>query len=228
MLFFVDTADLSEISELAQSGFLDGVTTNPTLIAQAGGSFTKRLEDICALTKGPVSAEVTALDSETMVAQGQTLARIATNIIIKVPLTWPGLDACRKLSAMGIGVNVTLCFTPNQVLLAAKAGAAFASIFMGRLDDVGAPSAHVIELSQHILKNFNFSTKILAASIRSVDHVTKAAHLGAGAVTMPPKIFKALAHHPLTDRGIDIFTADWAAHITQSETDETQNFCFQL
>jgi transaldolase len=209
MKFFADTADLSEIRELAAMGLLDGVTTNPTLVAKAGGDFKKTVKEICAIVEGPVSAEVTALDAEGMVAEGRHLAKIAPNVTVKVPLTWDGLKACRTLTQAGTMVNVTLCFNANQALLAAKAGATFISPFIGRLDDAGIDGMELIEEIRTIYDNYDFSTEILAASIRTVNHVKYAAMAGADVATVPPSVLKTLVKHPLTDKGIELFTADW-------------------
>jgi transaldolase len=210
MKFFVDTADTDAIRELAASGLVDGVTTNPSLIAKAGRDITEVTKEICDIVDGPVSAEVTALDHETMVEQGRKLATIAENIAIKVPLTWDGLRACKVLSDEGRMVNVTLCFTAAQALLAAKAGATFISPFIGRLDDIGLDGMELIADIRQIYDNYGFSTEILAASIRSVNHVRDAAKIGADVATLPPGVMKSLAGHPLTDKGLDAFLSDWA------------------
>ncbi|HEX2432235.1 MAG TPA: fructose-6-phosphate aldolase [Aestuariivirgaceae bacterium] len=209
MKFFADTAELGEIRELAAMGLLDGITTNPSLVAKAGRDFKEILREICAVVEGPVSAEVTALDTDGMLAEGRHLAGIAPNIAVKVPMTWEGLKACRALSQAGTKVNVTLCFNANQALLAAKAGAAFISPFIGRLDDAGEDGMEVIEEIRQIYDNYDFETEILAASIRSVNHVKYAALAGADIATVPPAVLKALVKHPLTDKGIELFTADW-------------------
>jgi transaldolase len=189
---------------------VDGVTTNPSLIAKAGRDITEVTKEICDIVDGPVSAEVTALDHETMVEQGRKLATIAENIAIKVPLTWDGLRACKVLSDEGRMVNVTLCFTAAQALLAAKAGATFISPFIGRLDDIGLDGMELIADIRQIYDNYGFSTEILAASIRSVNHVRDAAKIGADVATLPPGVMKSLAGHPLTDKGLDAFLSDWA------------------
>lgn len=211
MKFFVDTADLNEIKELAATGLLDGVTTNPSLIAKSGGDFKSTIREICAIVPGPVSAEVAATDYDGMLAEGRELARIAKNVTIKVPLTMDGLKACRALTSEGTLVNVTLCFSANQALLAAKAGATFISPFIGRLDDIGLDGMALIREIRQIYDNYqNFSTDILAASIRTVNHVKEAALIGADVATVPPAILKALVKHPLTDKGLEQFLADWA------------------
>ncbi|KAB2849329.1 MAG: fructose-6-phosphate aldolase [Hyphomicrobiaceae bacterium] len=209
MKFFVDTADIAEIKELAASGLLDGVTTNPSLVAKAGRDFKELVGEICKLVPGPVSAEVTALDSAGMLKEGRLLARIANNVAVKVPLTLDGLKACKGLTEEGVMVNVTLCFSANQALLAAKAGATFVSPFIGRLDDVGLNGMELIQEIRAIYDNYDFSTEILAASIRTVNHVKEAALIGADVVTAPPAILKALVKHPLTDKGLELFLADW-------------------
>ena len=210
MKFFVDTADVGEIRELAATGLLDGVTTNPTLIAKAGRPIKQVIAEICAAVDGPVSAEVAATDFDGMVREGVKLADIAENVTIKVPLTWDGLKACRALSQRGHKVNVTLCFSANQALLAAKAGATFISPFAGRLDDIGFDGMEVIREIRVIYDNYdNLNTEILAASIRTPLHVKQAAMAGADVATIPPAVLKSLARHPLTDKGLDAFLADW-------------------
>jgi transaldolase len=210
MKFFVDTADINEIKELAATGLLDGVTTNPTLVAKAGRDFKEIIGEICAAVPGPVSAEVAATDYEGMLKEGRTLATIAKNVTIKVPLTLEGLKACRTLTSEGTMVNVTLCFSANQALLAAKAGATFVSPFIGRLDDIGLNGMDLIREIRTIYDNYqNLTTDILAASIRTVNHVKEAALIGADVVTVPPAILKALVKHPLTDAGLATFLADW-------------------
>lgn len=210
MKFFVDTADVAEIRELAALGLLDGVTTNPSLVAKAGGDFKAIIAEICAVVPGPVSAEVAALDAEGMVREGRILAKIASNVTVKVPLTWEGLKACRILTGEGTMVNVTLCFSANQAILAAKAGATFVSPFIGRLDDIGLDGMELIEDIRTIYDNYaDFRTEILAASIRTVNHVTEAAMAGADVATVPPATLKALVKHPLTDKGLEQFLVDW-------------------
>jgi transaldolase len=210
MKFFVDSADVAEIRDLATTGLVDGVTTNPSLVAKSGRKFFDVLAEICAAVEGPVSAEVTATDADAMVAEGRTLARLAANIAVKVPLTWDGLKACRALAQAGTKVNVTLCFSANQAILAAKAGAAFISPFVGRLDDVGEDGMDLIRDIRTIYDNYErFTTEILVASIRHPRHVTDAAKIGADVCTVPPDVLRKLAQHPLTDRGLDAFLADW-------------------
>jgi transaldolase len=209
MKFFVDTADTAVISELAATGLLDGVTTNPSLIMKSGRDFKEVVAEICETVAGPVSAETVALDAETMIAEGRELARIAENIAIKVPLTMDGLKACRTLADEGRMVNVTLCFSANQALLAAKAGATFISPFVGRLDDINLDGMELIADIRTIYDNYGFETQILAASIRSVNHVAEAAKIGADVATMPPDVVKKLSLHPLTDKGLDAFLKDW-------------------
>jgi len=210
MKFFVDTADIGEIRELAATGMIDGVTTNPSLIAKSGRDFKDVIAEICAEVDGPVSAEVAATDHETMLKEGRLLAKIAGNVAVKVPLTWDGLKACKALSDAGHMVNVTLCFSATQALLAAKAGATFISPFIGRLDDIGLDGMELIADIRQIYDNYQFQTQILAASIRSVNHVATAAKIGADVATVPPDVLKKLAHHPLTDKGLAAFLADWA------------------
>ena len=210
MKFFVDTADVAEIKDLAATGLLDGVTTNPSLVAKAGRDFKTIIKEICDIVPGPVSAEVAALDTEGMIAEGRTLAKIADNVTVKVPLTMEGLKACRVLTAEGTMVNVTLCFSANQALLAAKAGATFVSPFIGRLDDIGLDGMELIREIRTIYDNYpGLGTEILAASIRTVNHVKDAAMIGADVATIPPAILKALIKHPLTDKGVETFLADW-------------------
>jgi transaldolase len=210
MKFFVDTADIAEIKELAATGLLDGVTTNPSLVAKAGRDFKELIAQICEAVPGPVSAEVAATDFAGMMKEGRLLARIAPNVTIKVPLTWDGLKACKALTAEGTMVNVTLCFSATQALLAAKAGATFVSPFIGRLDDIGLDGMELIHEIRTIYDNYpELDTEILAASIRTVNHVKDAAMGGADVATVPPAILKALVKHPLTDKGLEQFLADW-------------------
>jgi transaldolase len=211
MKFFVDTADVTEIAELAATGLLDGVTTNPSLIKKAGRDFKQVVKEICALVDGPVSAEVVALDHATMMKEAETLIPIASNICIKVPLTLDGLKTCKALSSRGVMVNVTLCFTANQALLAAKAGASFISPFVGRHDDVSWDGMQLIEDIRLIYDNYDFDTEILAASLRHPIHVMQCAKIGADVATMPADVIKKLFNHPLTDRGLEQFVADWKA-----------------
>jgi transaldolase len=210
MKFFVDTADVTEIKELAATGLVDGVTTNPSLVAKAGGDFKEIIAEICAVVPGPVSAEVAATDLAGMLKEGRTLARIAGNVTVKVPLTWDGLKACRALTGDGIMVNVTLCFSANQALLAAKAGATFVSPFVGRLDDAGQDGMELVREIRAVYDNYaDLKTLILAASIRNVTHVKQAAMIGADVATLPPAVLRALVNHPLTDKGLELFLKDW-------------------
>lgn len=210
MKFFVDTADVKEIQELNALGLLDGVTTNPSLILKSGGKIDEVTKQICDIVEGPVSAEVTATDYDGMMKEAKVLAKIADNVCIKVPLTLDGLKACRAIRAEGRMVNVTLCFSANQALLAAKAGATFISPFIGRLDDMGFDGMEVIAEIRQVYDNYGFDTEILAASIRTPDHVKRAALIGADVATIPPATLKALVKHPLTDKGLEQFLADWA------------------
>lgn len=211
MKFFVDTADTADIAELNDLGLLDGVTTNPSLIAKSGRDFKEVIAEICGIVEGPVSAEVTALDADGMIAEGKDLRAIADNVTIKVPLTLDGLKACKALSSEGTMVNVTLCFSANQALLAAKCGATFISPFIGRLDDINIDGMALIEEIRTIYDNYPaLETEILAASIRTANHVKQSALVGADVATIPPAVLKGLAKHPLTDKGIDAFMADWA------------------
>ena len=210
MKLFVDTADIKEIKELNDLGLLDGVTTNPSLILKSGGKIADVTRQICDIVEGPVSAEVTATDYDGMMQQAKVLAKIADNIAIKVPLTWDGLKACRALRSDGRMVNVTLCFSANQALLAAKAGATFISPFIGRIDDMGIDGVELISEIRTIYDNYGFKTEILAASIRTVNHVKQVAMIGADVATVPPATLKALVKHPLTDKGLEQFLADWA------------------
>lgn len=210
MKFFVDTADLSEIKELAATGLVDGVTTNPSLVAKAKRDFREIIAEICDVVAGPVSAEVAATDVAGMLREGRALAKIAKNVTVKVPLTWEGLKACRALAEDGTMVNVTLCFSLNQALLAAKAGATFISPFIGRLDDTGADGMDLVREIRTVYDNYpDLKTQVLAASIRNVLHVKQAAMIGADAATMPAAVLRALVVHPLTDRGLELFLADW-------------------
>ncbi|HEX4295716.1 MAG TPA: fructose-6-phosphate aldolase [Rhizomicrobium sp.] len=208
MKLFIDSADISEIREYAESGFVDGVTTNPSLAAKTGRDYVGVLEDICGIVKGSVSAEVLATDFDGMMAQGRRFSKIAKNITIKVPLTWDGMKACRALSGEGLAVNVTLCFSPVQAMMAAKAGATYISPFIGRVDDVGEDGVGLIRDIRAIYDNYDFKTNILAASIRSVSHVRESALAGADVATIPGSIFKLLLNHPLTDKGLAAFLAD--------------------
>lgn len=210
MKFFVDTAIIEEIRELNDLGLVDGVTTNPSLILKSGRDIIDVTKEICSLVNGPVSAEVTANDFDGMMRQADILSKIAENICIKLPLTWDGLKACKALTKNGIKTNLTLCFSANQALLAAKAGATYVSPFIGRLDDIGLNGIDLIGEIRTIFDNYDFTTKILAASIRTVNHVKEAALIGADVATIPPSIMKILVKHPLTDKGLDIFLKDWA------------------
>lgn len=209
MKFFVDTADTREIAELAETGLLDGVTTNPSLIHKSGRDFMEVTREICDLVDGPVSAEVVALDHAEMMREAEVLRKIADNVCIKVPLTIDGLKTCKKLTSDGTKVNVTLCFSANQALLAAKAGATFISPFIGRHDDNGFDGMDLIEDIRLIYDNYGFETEILAASIRHPVHVLQAAKIGADVATMPPAVIRGLFKHVLTDKGIEAFLADW-------------------
>ena len=208
MKFFVDTADIDQIKELHSYGMVDGVTTNPSIIAKSGRDIFEVTEEICKITDGPVSAEVVALDFETMLAEGRKLAKIAEKIAVKVPLTWAGLQTCKALSDEGTMVNVTLCFSANQALLAAKAGATFISPFIGRLDDINLDGLELIEDIRTIYDNYGYDTQILAASIRSANHMSECAKIGADVATAPPAVIKAMASHVLTDKGLAGFMAD--------------------
>jgi transaldolase len=209
MKFFADTGDVAEIREIQSMGLLDGVTTNPTLIAKSGRPFKDVVKEICAITDGPVSAEVAALDYDGMMKEADVLRKIAKNVAVKVPLTIEGLKACKALSGDGTMVNVTLCFSPNQALLAAKAGAHFISPFIGRLDDIHLDGLDLIAEIRQIYDNYDYDTNILAASIRTANHIKECALLGADYVTAPPAVLKSLVKHPLTDKGIEQFLADW-------------------
>ena len=210
MKFFVDTADVDAIGELNDLGMVDGVTTNPSIIMKSGRDIKEVTKEICDMVAGPVSAETVALDADGMIAEGRELAKIAENIAIKVPLTWAGLKACNVLSGEGRMVNVTLCFSANQALLAAKAGATFISPFIGRLDDINLDARELIEDIRTIYDNYGFETQILAASIRSANHMKEAALIGADVATAPPAVIKSMANHVLTDKGLDAFMKDWA------------------
>ncbi|SEP75022.1 fructose-6-phosphate aldolase [Thalassovita taeanensis] len=209
MKFFVDTAEVAAIAELNDLGMVDGVTTNPSLILKSGRDILEVTREIAAMVDGPVSAEVVALKADDMIAEGRKLAKIADNIAVKVPLTWDGLKTCKVLSEEGTMVNVTLCFSANQALLAAKAGATFISPFIGRLDDINIDGMDLIEDIRTVYDNYGFATEILAASIRTVNHVLECARIGADVMTAPPSVIKALASHPLTDKGLETFMKDW-------------------
>lgn len=210
MEFFLDTADVDSIRELSETGLIDGVTTNPSLVAKSGKDFFTILKDISKIVSGPISAEVTALESDGMVAEGEKLAKIAKNIVIKLPLTQEGLKACTKLTKKKIKTNVTLCFSPAQALIAAKSGATYISPFVGRLDDIGENGMELIQKIKDIYSNYpKLNTKILVASVRNMEHVAQAAIIGADVVTLPPKILEELYEHPLTKKGLDAFLEDW-------------------
>ncbi len=211
MKFFVDTADVAAIAELHALGMVDGVTTNPSLILKSGRDIIEVTKEICGIVSGPVSAEVVATKADEMIAEGRKLAAIAPNIAVKVPLTWDGLQTCKVLSGDGFMVNVTLCFSANQALIAAKAGATFISPFIGRLDDINMDGLELIGDIRTIYDNYSFKTQILAASIRTANHVTQCALIGADVMTAPPAVIKGLASHPLTDKGLEQFLKDWAA-----------------
>ena len=208
MKFFVDTAEINQIAELNALGMVDGVTTNPSLIMKSGRDIIGVTREICSIVSGPVSAEVTAIEAEGMIAEGRKLGEIAGNIAVKVPLTWDGLKACKILRNDGFMVNITLCFSANQALLAAKAGASFVSPFIGRLDDINLDGMALIEDIRIIFDNYGFKTEILAASIRNVNHVLDCARIGADVMTAPPAVIRSLANHPLTDKGLATFLAD--------------------
>ncbi len=210
MKFFLDTADVDAIRELNDLGMVDGVTTNPSLILKSGRDIIEVTREICNMVEGPVSAEVVAEKAEDMIREGRLLADIAPNIAIKVPLTWDGLKACRVFADEGRMVNVTLCFSPAQAILAAKAGATFISPFIGRLDDIHLDGMDLIADIREIYDNYGYDTQILAASIRSVNHIIEAAKIGADVITAPPSVIKSMANHPLTDKGLAQFNADWA------------------
>ncbi|BAB50817.1 fructose-6-phosphate aldolase [Mesorhizobium sp. SEMIA 3007] len=211
MKFFVDTADIKDIRELNDLGLLDGVTTNPSLILKSGGKIADVTKQICDIVQGPVSAEVVATEYKDMMAEAEVLAKIAPNVCIKVPLTLDGLKACKTIrTQMNRMVNVTLCFSANQALLAAKAGASFISPFVGRIDDTGSDGMELIQEIRQIYDNYDYQTEILTASVRTVNHVKQAALIGADVITAPPATLKALVNHPLTDKGLAAFLADWA------------------
>jgi transaldolase len=209
MKFFADTADIKDIQELAATGLLDGVTTNPSLIHKSGRDFLEVVAEICKVVAGPVSAEVVATTHDAMMREAEILRKIADNIAVKVPLTIDGLKTCKKLTSDGTMVNATLCFSANQALLAAKAGATFISPFVGRHDDVGYPGMELIADIRQIYDNYDFTTQILVASVRNPIHVHDAAKLGADVMTAPPAVIRQLFNHPLTDRGLEAFLEDW-------------------
>ena len=211
MKFFADTAEVKDIKELHELGLLDGITTNPSLIAKSGRQIKEVIKEICSIVPGPVSAEVASINFDGMMAEAEVLRKIADNVVIKVPLTLDGLKACKRLSGDGTKVNVTLCFSPNQALLAAKAGATYISPFIGRLDDINLEGMDLIRDIRTIYDNYAYTTEILAASIRTPTHVTQAALAGADVATIPPAVIKKLADHPLTKSGLEAFVKDWAS-----------------
>lgn len=211
MKFFVDTAEINEIKELAATGLVDGVTTNPSLIAKSGRKFLDVVKEICEIVPGPVSAEVAATDFKTMLAEGKKLAKLAKNVCVKVPLTVDGLKTCKALSGNGTKVNVTLCFSAAQALLAAKAGATYISPFVGRLDDIGADGMDLISDIIQIYRSYDaITTEVLVASVRHPIHVIEAAKMGADVATLPPAVLRQMFNHPLTDKGLAAFLSDWA------------------
>ena len=209
MQFFADTAEIEDIKKLHAMGLLDGITTNPSLIAKSGRQFKDVIKEICSIVPGPVSAEVASTDYDTIMKEAHVLAKLADNVVVKVPLTIDGLRACKALSGEGIKTNVTLCFSPNQALLAAKCGATYISPFLGRLDDINLDGVELIEQIRTIYDNYNFTTQILAASIRTPNHVTEVALAGADVATIPPAVIYKLADHPLTKSGLEQFVKDW-------------------
>ncbi|MDA0781802.1 MAG: fructose-6-phosphate aldolase [Rickettsiales bacterium] len=210
MKFFVDTADINEIKELAQTGLIDGVTTNPSLIMKSGRDFIETIKEICSIVEGDVSAEVIATEYDGMMKEADKLKEIASNVVIKLPLTWDGLRACKSLTDDGVKVNVTLCFSANQAILAAKAGATYVSPFVGRLDDIGQDGLDLISDICRIYANYpDFETEVLVASIRHPIHLLESAKMGAHVATLPAKVIKQLFNHPLTDKGLETFLADW-------------------
>ena len=211
MKFFIDTADVAEIKKLNDIGLVDGVTTNPSIIAKSGRDFLEVIKEICGIVEGDVSAEVLATETDKMLEEGKKLAKLASNVVVKLPLTMEGLAACKKFTAEGIKTNVTLCFSANQALLAAKCGATYISPFIGRLDDIGLAGMDLISDIRDIYDNYGFETQILAASIRHPEHVLSAALIGADVCTLPPKVVWQLAQHPLTEKGLADFLADWKA-----------------
>ena len=211
MKIFIDSADTTVLAELAKTGMVDGVTTNPSLIAKSGRPILATIAEICALIPGPISAEAVASDAETLIAEGEKLAALAPNVVVKLPLTWEGLKATRALTDRGMRVNVTLCFSAVQAMLAAKAGAAYISPFIGRLDDHGVEGVGLLSEIRAVYDQYGFETQILAASIRNTGHVRDAALAGSDCATIPPAVFKDLIKHPLTDRGLEAFMSDWKA-----------------
>jgi transaldolase len=211
MQLFADTADTKVLAELMETGLIDGVTTNPTIIAKSGRNMFEVIKEICDLVPGPISAEVVSTDAKNMILEGEKLAKIATNVVVKVPLTVEGLKATKELSAQGLMTNVTLCFSVSQAMLAAKAGATFVSPFIGRLDDHGADGMGLIHDIRQLYDMHEFDTEILAASVRNSKHVADAALAGADCATLPPSVFMELFKHPLTDKGLEAFMKDWAS-----------------
>ena len=211
MQFFADTAEIEDIKKLYAMGLLDGITTNPSLIAKSGRQFKDVIKEICGVVPGPVSAEVASVDFDTMMKEAHVLAKLADNVVVKVPLTVDGLRACKALNGEGIKTNVTLCFSPNQALLAAKCGATYISPFLGRLDDINLDGVELIEQIRQIYDNYSLTTQILAASIRTPNHVTQVALAGADVATIPPAVIYKLADHPLTKSGLEAFVKDWAS-----------------
>ena len=209
MQFFLDGSDIEKIKKFSDLGLIDGVTTNPSIILKSGKNMIEVISELASIVSGSISAEVSALDSEKMVEEGIKLSQIAENVTVKLPITWDGLQACNTLSQKGISVNMTLCFSASQALLAAKSGAEYVSPFIGRLDDLNLDGADLISDIKLIYSNYNFSTKVLAASIRTINHVKQCALLGADVATIPIDIFEKLVKHPLTDSGLSQFTADW-------------------
>jgi len=211
MQFFVDTAEIADIKKLYETGLLDGVTTNPTLVAKSGRNFKEVVKEICSIVPGPVSAEVTSMEYDGMIAEGEVLSKLADNVVVKLPLTFDGLRATKTFAGRGVKTNVTLCFSPNQALLAAKVGATYISPFIGRLDDINLEGMELIQQIRTIYDNYNFTTQILAASIRSPNHITQAALAGADVATIPPAVIYKLADHPLTKSGLEAFVKDFKA-----------------
>ena len=209
MKFFLDGSDIGKIKKFSNLGLIDGVTTNPSIILKSGKNMIEVISELASIVSGSISAEVSALDSEKMVEEGIKLSQIAENVTVKLPITWDGLEACNSLSQKGISVNMTLCFSASQALLAAKSGAEYVSPFIGRLDDLNLDGTDLISDIKLIYSNYNFSTKVLAASIRTINHVKQCALLGADVATIPIDIFEKLVKHPLTDSGLSQFTADW-------------------
>lgn len=209
MQFFVDTAEIADIKKLHETGLLDGVTTNPSLVAKSGRNFKEVVKEICGIVPGPVSAEVASTDYDGMIAEGKVLSQLASNVVVKLPLTFDGLRAVKYFAGEGVKTNVTLCFSANQALLAAKVGATYISPFIGRLDDINLDGMELIHQIRTIYDNYSFTTQILAASIRSANHVTEAAMAGADVATIPPAVIYKLADHPLTKTGLENFVKDW-------------------